>query len=51
MANTYTIQFRRGMYSDFDTSKIRPGEPLRFLAMTRPFHLVKPYTLHLRLMM
>lgn len=26
MADTYTIQFRRGMYADFDTSKIRPGE-------------------------
>lgn len=31
MANTYTIQFRRGMYSDFDTSKIRPGEPVAIL--------------------
>lgn len=31
MADTYTIQFRRGMYSDFDTSKIRPGEPVAIL--------------------
>lgn len=31
MANTYTIQFRRGMYADFDTSKIRPGEPVAIL--------------------
>lgn len=31
MANTYTIQFRRGMYTDFDTSKIRPGEPVAIL--------------------
>ena len=31
MANTYTIQFRRGMYSDFDTSKIRPGEHVAIL--------------------
>lgn len=31
MANTCTIQFRRGMYSDFDTSKIRPGEPVAIL--------------------
>lgn len=31
MANTYTIQFRRGMYADFDTSKIRPGEPVVIL--------------------
>lgn len=31
MANAYTIQFRRGMYSDFDTSKIRPGEPVAIL--------------------
>lgn len=31
MANTYTIQFRHGMYSDFDTSKIRPGEPVAIL--------------------
>lgn len=31
MANTYTIQFRRGMYSDFDTSKIHPGEPVAIL--------------------
>lgn len=51
MADTYTIQFRRGMYADFDTSKIRPESLLRFLVMIRPFHLAKPYTLHLRLMM
>lgn len=31
MADTYTIQFRRGMYADFDTSKIRPGEPVAIL--------------------
>ena len=31
MANTYTIQFRRGMYADFDASKIRPGEPVAIL--------------------
>lgn len=31
MADTYTIQFRRGMYTDFDTSKIRPGEPVAIL--------------------
>lgn len=31
MADIYTIQFRRGMYSDFDTSKIRPGEPVAIL--------------------
>lgn len=31
MAGTYTIQFRRGMYADFDTSKIRPGEPVAIL--------------------
>lgn len=31
MANTYTIQFQRGMYADFDTSKIRPGEPVAIL--------------------
>lgn len=31
MADAYTIQFRRGMYSDFDTSKIRPGEPVAIL--------------------
>ena len=31
MAETYTIQFRRGMYADFDTSKIRPGEPVAIL--------------------
>lgn len=31
MTDTYTIQFRRGMYSDFDTSKIRPGEPVAIL--------------------
>lgn len=31
MGNTYTIQFRRGMYADFDTSKIRPGEPVAIL--------------------
>lgn len=31
MANTYTIQFRRGMYTNFDTSKIRPGEPVAIL--------------------
>lgn len=31
MSNTYTIQFRRGMYTDFDTSKIRPGEPVAIL--------------------
>lgn len=31
MSNTYTIQFRRGMYADFDTSKIRPGEPVAIL--------------------
>lgn len=31
MANTYTIQFRRGMYADFDTSKIHPGEPVAIL--------------------
>lgn len=31
MANTYTIQFRRGMYADFDTSKVRPGEPVAIL--------------------
>lgn len=31
MANTYIIQFRRGMYADFDTSKIRPGEPVAIL--------------------
>lgn len=51
MANTYTIQFRRGMYADFDTSKIRPGEPVAILGNDRLFHLVKPYTLHLQLMM
>lgn len=33
MANTYTIQFRRGMYADFDTSKIRPGEPVTLMAL------------------
>lgn len=32
MADTYTIQFRRGMYADFDTSKIRPGEPVAILS-------------------
>lgn len=31
MADTYTIQFRRGMYADFDTSKVRPGEPVAIL--------------------
>lgn len=31
MSDTYTIQFRRGMYADFDTSKIRPGEPVAIL--------------------
>lgn len=31
MADTYTIQFRRGMYADFDISKIRPGEPVAIL--------------------
>ena len=31
MADAYTIQFRRGMYADFDTSKIRPGEPVAIL--------------------
>ena len=31
MADTYIIQFRRGMYADFDTSKIRPGEPVAIL--------------------
>lgn len=31
MADTHTIQFRRGMYADFDTSKIRPGEPVAIL--------------------
>lgn len=31
MADTYTIQFRRGMYADFDASKIRPGEPVAIL--------------------
>lgn len=31
MADTCTIQFRRGMYADFDTSKIRPGEPVAIL--------------------
>lgn len=31
MADIYTIQFRRGMYADFDTSKIRPGEPVAIL--------------------
>ncbi len=31
MAETHTIQFRRGMYADFDTSKIRPGEPVAIL--------------------
>lgn len=31
MADTYAIQFRRGMYADFDTSKIRPGEPVAIL--------------------
>ena len=31
MPDTYTIQFRRGMYADFDTSKIRPGEPVAIL--------------------
>lgn len=31
MADTYTIQFRRGMYADFDTSKVRPGEPVATL--------------------
>lgn len=31
MADTYTIQFRRGMYADFDTSKIRPGKPVAIL--------------------
>lgn len=31
MADTYTIQFRRGMHADFDTSKIRPGEPVAIL--------------------
>lgn len=51
MADTYTIQFRRGMYTDFDTSKIRPGNLLQSLVMTRPFHPVKPYTLRLQLMM
>lgn len=29
MADTYTIQFRRGMYADFDTSKVRPGGTCR----------------------
>lgn len=31
MTDTYTIQFRRGMYADFDTSKVRPGEPVAIL--------------------
>lgn len=31
MADTYTIQFRRGMYADFDMSKVRPGEPVAIL--------------------
>ena len=31
MADACTIQFRRGMYADFDTSKVRPGEPVAIL--------------------
>ena len=41
MADTYTIQFRRGMYADFDTSKIRPGEPVAILGNVRSVASVK----------